>query len=126
MKSFLRILGIAAGLMLLSSGSALGQCAARGGQAASAAGSTAAVSGGAILGSGQILTSPGSWHYDVLMQQQMQAAMARQQQLIAIQKAAKSQASLERRLANAQKHRAQAAYKREVEITRRSQSLANR
>lgn len=124
MKSYLWILGVAASLALLSGGSAFGQCRGGGGQRASQA--TAAVTtGGTSVGTAQLLTGPGSWQYDVLMQQQLQQALARQQQAIALQKAKKAQAKFEKRLANAQKHRAEAAYKREVEIAKRSNALAS-
>jgi len=124
-KSHLWFWGIAVGLVLLSSGSAFGQCRGGGGQGASRA--TAAVSaGGASVGTGQILTGPGSLYYDMVMQQQQQQAMAQQQYAMAVAKAEKAQVKYEVRLANAQKRRAEAAYKLEADRARRSSQLARR
>lgn len=124
-KSYLWVLGLTASVVLLSAGSACGQCRAGRGQAASTGTAAVSASGSSAVGSGQLLTSPGSLYYDVMMQQQMQQALARQQQAIAMQRAQKAQANFEKRLANAEKHRAQAAYKREVERAARSNSLAS-
>jgi hypothetical protein len=78
------------------------------------------------VASGQLLTSPGSWYHDVMMQQQLQQAMARQQYAMAVAKAQKAQAKYEVRLANAQKRRSEAAYKLEADRARRSMTLAQR
>ena len=123
MKSHLWVWGIAVSLVLLSSGSVFGQCRGGGGQGASRA--TAAVAaGGASVGTGQLLTGPGSLYFDVMMQQQLQQAIAQQQYAIAVAKAEKAQAKYEVRLANAQKRRAEAAYKLEADRARRSTALA--
>lgn len=123
MKGYLWVLGLTAGLVLLSAESAYGQCRA-GGQARSAQTATATAAGTSAVGTGQVLTGPGSLYYDLMMQQQMQQAFAQQQQAIAMEKAAKAQAKYEQRLANAQKRRAAAATKLELERARRSMALA--
>lgn len=125
MKSYIWILGFAVGLALLSSGQAFGQCRGGGGQGGSR-GNAVVSAGGASVGTGQLLTSPGSLYHDVMMQQQLQQAIARQQYAMAVAKAQKAQAKFEARLANAQKHRAEAAYKLEADRARRSTALASR
>ena len=63
-------------------------------------------------------------NHDVMMQQQLQQAIARQQYEMAVAKAQKAQAKYEVRLANAQKRRAEADYKLEIDRARRSTALA--
>ena len=114
MKSYLWVLGLTASLVLFSAGSALGQCrAGGGGQAASTGTAAVSASGASAVGTGQLLTGPGSWYSDVMMQQQLQQAIAQQQYAMAVAKAQKAQAKYEVRLANAQKRRAEAGYKLE-------------
>lgn len=130
MKTCISILVLAAGLAFLPSIS-LGQCrggGAGGGTTGSTTGTTTGVStsGSGVVASGQLLTSPGSWYHDVMMQQQLQQAMARQQYAMAVAKAQKAQAKYEVRLANAQKRRSEAAYKLEADRARRSMTLAQR
>lgn len=127
MRICLLILGLAAGLAMVPS-AAFGQCRGGGGGATVAAGANGG-SGNVVLpagvsGSGQLLTGPGSWYYDVMMQQQLQQALARQQYAVAVAKAEKAQAKYEVRLANAQKRRAEAASKLEADRARRSTQLA--
>lgn len=123
MKSHIWIVGFAVSLALLSSGQAIGQCRGGGGQGGSR-GNAVVSAGGASVGTGQLLTSPGSLYHDVMMQQQMQQAAARQQYAMAVAKAQKAKAKYEARLANAQKHRAEAANKLEADRVRRSTALA--
>src|SRR6185295_2977175 len=126
-KSNLWLLALAAGLVLVSTGTASGQCrSGGGGQAASVGTAAVSTSGSGVVASGQLLTSPGSWYHDVMMQQQLQQAMARQQYAMAVAKAQKAQAKYEVRLANAQKRRSEAAYKLEADRARRSLALAQR
>ena len=130
MKTCISILVLAAGLAVLPSIS-LAQCrggGAGGGTTGSTTGTTTGVStsGSGVVASGQLLTSPGSWYHDVMMQQQLQQAMARQQYAMAVAKAQKAQAKYEVRLANAQKRRSEAAYKLEADRARRSMMLAQR
>ena len=66
MKSYLWVLGLTAGLVLLSAGSTLGQCRAGGGGQSRTA--NVAASGSPVVGTGQMLTGPGSWQYEVMMQ----------------------------------------------------------
>ena len=127
MKSNLWLLALAAGLVLVSTGTACGQCrSGGGGQAASVGTAAVTATGASALSSGQLLTSPGSWYHEVIMQQQLQQALARQQYAIAVAKAQKAQAKYEVRLANAQKRRSEAAYKLEADRARRSMALAQR
>jgi len=77
-----------------------------------------------VVTSGQLLTSPGSLYYDMLMQQQMQQAIAQRQYAMAVARAQKAQAKHEIRLANAQKRRAEAASRSEIEKARRATALA--
>ena len=128
MRICLLILGLAGGLAMVPSVS-FGQCRGGVGGATAARGATSTGSGNVALpagasGSGQLLTGPGSWYYDVMMQQQLQQAMAQQQYAMAVAKAEKAQAKYEVRLANAQKRRAEAAYKLEADRARRSTQLA--
>ena len=128
MRTFVLILGLA-GLAFVPAVS-FGQCrGGGGGTGTTAAASSRTVGGnvsgtGSTLASGQLLTGPGSWHYDVMMQQQLEQTMAQQQYAIAMEQAAKAQAKFEQRLANAQKRRTEAAYKLEIDRARRSTALA--
>jgi hypothetical protein len=125
MKRYLVILGIGAALALLPQ-AAFAQCRGGGGQATAASGAVAMPTGSGVVTSGQLLTSPGSLYYDMLLQQQMQQAIAQRQYAMAVAKAQKAQAKYEVRLANAQKHRSEAAYKQEIDRARRSTALAKR
>jgi hypothetical protein len=100
--------------------SAFGQCRGGGGGGQTAAVAATSGSGTTTVASGQLLTSPGSWAYDMMLQQQMQQAFQRRQFALAVQKAQEKQAKLAKRMANAQKHRAEQAYQREMDRQRRS------
>ena len=54
-----------------------GQCRGGGASVGTASGNATVSSGGSnrVVASGQLLTSPGSLYYDVMMQQQMQQAI---------------------------------------------------
>ena len=67
---------------------------------------------------GQLLTSPGSWAYDVMMAQQVRAVYAQRQAIATAQKAAKDKARKE-------KAQAVARERRQEELYRRSQAKAN-
>ena len=125
MKKYLVMFGLVVGLALLPQ-VCLAQCRGGGGQSAAVAssGSVALPRGSGVVTSGQLLTSPGSLYYDMLVQQQMQQAIAQQQYAMAVAKAQKAQAKYEVRLANAQKRRSEAAYKQEIDRARRSTALA--
>jgi hypothetical protein len=126
-KTFVLILGFAS--LAFVPVVSYGQC--RGGGTGAAGASSGTGTGtttgtGGTVASGQLLTGPGSWYHDVMMQQQLQQAMARQQYAMAVAKAQKAQAKYEVRLANAQKRRSEAAYKLEADRARRSLMLAQR
>lgn len=127
MKTGILFAGLVAGFLVLPAIS-YGQCQARGASSGST-GTTASVAlprgnGTSVVTSGQLLTSPGSLYHDMLMQQQVQQAIAQQQYMLAAQKAAKAKAKFEVRLANAQKRRSEAAYKLEIDRAKRSTALA--
>lgn len=125
MKMFLALVVLVAALVALPASNAWGQCRAGGsGQGGGGAAQTALGSGGGVS-TGQLLTGPGSWAYDVMLQQQAQAAYRQQQQAIAYAKAQKKQEKFARRLAAAEKHRAEALYKREFDRQARSLASSN-
>ena len=104
-----------AGIALLiwagfGAGVVFGQCAAVGGGGGMQGGT-----GGTpviVPMASQLLTGPGSWAYDVIVQERMRRA---QQQALygqAVQQALADQAKQARRLANAQKRRAAEQYRR--------------
>ena len=82
---------------------------------ASAAGGGTTSSGGS---GGRLLTGPGSWAYDVMLAQRVQAVSAQQRMIAAAQKAAKDKAYKA-------KVQARARELRQEELYRRSQAKAN-
>jgi hypothetical protein len=61
---------------------------------------------------GQLLTGPGSWAYEVIVQERMQRAQQQALYAQAVQQALADQGKQARRLANAQKRRAAEQYRR--------------
>src|SRR4029453_907756 len=120
MKALVLAGAAALALVALCAGDALGQgagCGSRGGgtsTAGTSSGGTTSASGS----SAQLLTGPGSWAYDVMAGQQVQAASMQQRAIAAAQKAAKDRA---------RKKRAQAVARerRQEELYRRSQAKSN-
>ena len=82
---------------------------------ASAAGGGTTSSGGS---GGRLLTGPGSWAYDVMLAQRVQAVSTQQRMIAAAQKAAKDKA-------HKAKVQARARELRQEELYRRSQAKAN-
>lgn len=82
---------------------------------ASAAGGGTTSSGGS---GGRLLTGPGSWAYDVMLAQRVQAVSAQQRMIAAAQKAAKDKAYKA-------KVQARARERRQEELYRRSRTKAN-
>lgn len=122
MKPFVYAGAISCALAVVPATDVVAQCRGRsgGGTAQTAAVAANSSSGGVVIASGQLLTSPGSWAYDVMQQQQLQQAAMQRQYALAVQKAQQREAKYARRLANAQKHRAEQAYQRERDRQRRS------
>jgi hypothetical protein len=112
MKRFMGLGAVALALTLVSSSDAWGQCRGGGGGQSAASGTTTAATG--TTGStGTLLTGPGSWAYDVMMAQQMQAAAMRQQMAIAAAKAKYRQERKAQSQAVARQRRASELYRRE-------------
>jgi hypothetical protein len=112
MKRFVGLGAVALALVVVSSSDAWGQCRGGGGGQSAASGTTTAATG--TTGStGTLLTGPGSWAYDVMMAQQMQAAAMRQQMAIAAAKAKYRQERKAQSQAVARQRRASELYRRE-------------
>lgn len=94
----------------IGAGEVFGQCAAGGG----GGGMTGGTGGTSVIvpTGGQLLTGPGSWAYDVIVQERMQRAYQQALYAQAVQQALADQAKKARRLANAQKRRAAEQYRR--------------
>jgi hypothetical protein len=94
----------------IGAGEVFGQCAAGGG----GGGTTGGTGGTSVIvpTGGQLLTGPGSWAYDVIVQERMQRAYQQALYAQAVQQALADQAKKARRLANAQKRRAAEQYRR--------------
>lgn len=107
-------------MVAFCAGDALGQgagCGGRGGGTSTAGTST----GGATSASGssaQLLTGPGSWAYDVMAAQQVQAVSMQQRAIAAALKGAKDRARKE-------KAQAVARERRQEELYRRSRAKSN-
>ena len=125
------ILGLACALAVaaMAASPAFGQCAGGGG---GTGGGVRAPAGGGMSAatttassSGQLLTSPGSWAYGMMLQARMRQAYAMQQSAVATQQAADEAELKARRKANWQQRRS-------TELSERRQrrelalSLANR
>jgi hypothetical protein len=112
MKRFVGLGAVALALVVVSSSDAWGQCRGGGGGQSAASGTMTAATG--TTGStGTLLTGPGSWAYDVMMAQQMQAAAMRQQMAITAAKAKYRQERKAQSQAVARQRRASELYRRE-------------
>ncbi|MDX1948169.1 MAG: hypothetical protein SFU86_22455 [Pirellulaceae bacterium] len=93
----------------LSAGEALAQCQGGGGGSQRGGGGGAA---GVASGGGELLTSPGSWFYDVMVAQQVQQRVAQQRYQLAVQQAEQKQQELAQRKAWSEQKRQEIADRR--------------
>jgi hypothetical protein len=124
MKRFMGLGVVALALAVVSSSDAWGQCRGGGGGGQSAASGTTTAATGSTGSTGTLLTGPGSWAYDVMMAQQMQAAAMRQQMAMAAAKAKYRQERKAQSQAVARQRRASELYRREQ--SRQTLLAANR
>jgi hypothetical protein len=115
MKALILAGACALALVLFSAGDALAQCRGGGGGGGGSQAATMTASTGttASSGSAQLLTGPGSWAHDVMAAQMVHAAYARQQAVVAAQKAAKQAERKAKAQAVARQRRASELYRRD-------------
>ena len=118
MKAVALAVVFGAAVVALPAESVWGQCRGGNGGGTATTAATTGGAGGAVTGT--LLTGPGSWAYDVMMQQQMQAAYMQRQMALVKQKAQADQAKKAARIATHSQRRLSELYRRDA----RRESLA--
>jgi hypothetical protein len=103
MKSILGMAALALALWLATAGSAPGQCRGGGGGSPASAGSGAASF--ASSGGGELFTSPGSWAYDMMVQQAVMQVYAQRQAALTAERAQREAQAKAARAATHQQRR---------------------